>query len=196
MVKFLYWSSVKPRRGLMGLPLPWLQPICPRCCLNRLYSQLTDVTVQRKRYNQFSPTRASNWVSVMAIWNWPSTYLHCVYSMLPDTKQPVKGHVYKKEFPLDVCLKQYSHNIYLNTGLTPKLSRMVILHTTVNLWKCKSMLSTANIKVRSKCKLRPESFELSLKGADGTAPRWCPIPHCVFSDFYILPVSYKQNELF
>lgn len=53
---------------------------------------------------------------------------------------------------------------------------MVILHTTVHLWKCKSILSTANIKVRLKCKLRPESFELSLKGADGTAPRWCPIP--------------------
>lgn len=196
MVKFLYWSSVKPRRHLMGLPLPWLQPSSPRCCLSRPHSQLTDVTVQLKRYNQFHPTRASNWVSVMSIVTEPALiYTACTQSFI-GTKQPVKGHLYPKVFSLDVNQRQYSHNVLVNTGIIlPNCSSIVNLHPAINLWKCKRILSTANINVRLKCKLRPESFKPSLKGADGTAPRWCPITHPAFYDFKILPVSYKQSQL-
>lgn len=67
MVKFLYWSRSKPRTRLMGLPFPWLQSSSPRCCFSWSHSQLTDVSVQLKRYNQFHPTRASNWLSVMSV---------------------------------------------------------------------------------------------------------------------------------
>lgn len=188
MVKFLYRSSVKPRRHLMGLPLPWLQPSSPRCCLSRPYSQLTDVTVPLKRYNQFHPTRASKWVSVMPIVTEPALiYTTCPQSFI-GTKQPLKRHLYQKVFSLDANHGQYSHNLLVNTGIIlTNCLNMVHLHTAINLWKCKRILSTANIRfdVRLKCKLRPESFS----GADGTAARWCPIPHPAFYDFLILSNS-------
>lgn len=173
-MKFLYWSSVKPRRHLMGLPLPWLQPSSPRCCLSRSRTQLTDVTVQPKRYNQFHPTRASNWVSVMSVVTEPALiYAACTQSFI-GTKQPVKGHSYQKVFSLDANQRQYSPNLILlvNTGIIlPNCSSTVNLHPAINLWKCKRILWTANINVRLKCKLTRGSFKPSLKGADGTAPR-------------------------
>lgn len=184
MVKFLYWSSVKPRRHLMGLPLPWLQPSFHRCCLSQPQSQLTDVTVQLKRYNQFHPTRAPNWVSVMSIVTEPALIYTTSTQSFISTKQPVKGHLYQKVFSLEVNQMQYSYNLLVNTGIIlPNHSSMVNPHPAINVWKCKRILSTANINIRLKCKFRPESFGPSLKGADGTAPRRWPIPHPAFYDF-------------
>lgn len=166
MVKFLYWSSVKPRRHLMGLPLPWLQPSFPRCCLSQPQSQLTDVTVQLKRYNQFHPTRAPNWVSVMSIVTEPALiYTACTQSFI-STEQPVKEHLYQKAFSLGDNQTQYSYNLLVNTGIIfPNHSSMLNLHPAINVLKCKRILSTANINIRLKCKFRPVSFKVLFEGS-------------------------------
>lgn len=48
----------------MGRPPLRFQPSSPRCSLSQLHGQLTDVTVQLKRYDQLQPTRAGSWVTI------------------------------------------------------------------------------------------------------------------------------------
>lgn len=113
-----YWSSAKPRGRLMGLPLPRLQPSSsPRCCRSRPLSQLTDATVQLKRYNQFRTTRAPNWVSVMSIVAQPALIYTTCTQFFRSTNQPVKGHFVPNSLFLGRQEKRGS-NQSLNTGMT------------------------------------------------------------------------------
>lgn len=154
MVKFLYWSSVKPRRRLMGLSLPRIQSSSPRCCLSRSPSQLTDVTVQQKRYNQFHPTKASNWVSVTLSKLKKHWFTQHVLSLLQALNSQLK-HIYSKaHFPLE----PNKCSIFILLADTSILLPDVI-HSIVKRWKT---LWTININVLLECKFRLESFKLSL----------------------------------